>query len=141
MALAAVLLASACGSGADCPYDDDPLTSFAYDTAHRKGTDLREIEEMLGGSHEYFPTQIGDRPLFDLIRGYKDGYFTGLVQAKFEQRRHVGTIDYPDLPAYVSGYAGGLESGYAFAMNLDLEQREALSAGFLDGYWSSECGD
>lgn len=128
---AIVLLAfTAClpWNGGDCPYaPDQELERLLYDWGNGKGLDLRKEVEPL---KEHF--MVGDNDIYDHRFGYRDGYFHGVINAKFGKPNEA-TIDYPEVRAYVGGYAAGLQDGYAIAIELSNQERLAFAEGFGDG--------
>ena len=98
-----------------------------YDWGNGKGLSLRKDVEPL---KEDFV--VGDNDIYDHRFGYRDGYFHGVINAKFG-KPNKPSIDYPEVKAYAGGYLAGLEDGYAAATQPSKSETLAFAEGFGDG--------
>ena len=104
-----------------------------YDYGNSRGLILRKDVEPI--RDDYF---VGDGiDIYDHRLGYSDGYFHGVINAKFGKANEP-SIDYPEVEAYVRGYLAGLDDGFAVATELPsgkLSESETLAfaEGFADG--------
>ena len=126
-----VLAFTAClpwNGGGDCPYgSDQQIERLDYDWGNGKGLLLREEVESLPKD-----ALVGDNDLWDHQLGYRDGYFHGVLNAKFG-KPNKPSPDYPEVEAYVGSYDAGLADGYAIATERSGNERLAFAAGFADG--------
>ena len=76
---------------------------------------------------------VGDNDITDHFIGYSDGYFAGVMAAKFGKTAE-GTGDYPDTQAYVRGYASGTKDSAEITADFSNDEKATFAEGFADEY-------
>ena len=130
------------GGGEDCPYSEQ-ADSAMYDWGNRQGKRLRQGEEALqhleGADSEFEPNyQVGDIDVVDHFLGYSDGYFAGVMSAKFGHSIGGTSGDYPEVKAHVRGYLAGIKDSEEITAGFSNDEKAIFAEGFADAYIDSK---
>jgi hypothetical protein len=79
---------------------------------------------------------LGDFDVMDRLHGYGDGYFSGVMTAKFGRPIN-DSEEFPNQP-YTRGYAAGLADATEITEAFSTEEKEAFGEGFGDSYVDSK---
>jgi len=115
-----------------------------YDWGNRQGQKLRQGEEALqhyeGVDSEFPPYgyQVGDNDITDHFLGYSDGYFVGVMAAKFGHRTGGSTGDYPEVKAHVRGYLAGLKDSAEITASFSKDEKVVFAEGFADALFDDK---
>lgn len=122
--------------GESCPYSDQREAGL-YDWGNRQGKKLIQGEEALqhfecGGDQPGY--RVGGIDIIDHFLGYSDGYFVGVMAAKFGHRTEGTTGDYPEVKAHVRGYPAGLKDSAEITVSFSKDDKVVFAEGFADAY-------